>query len=91
MIRRSSFVSALLLVVAVFGTLVGVLFGIYASFLVTSELGIALHGNYEYFMATSPAVGNIIMVITIAAGGALGAGIPLTVRALLRKRRPAAA
>jgi hypothetical protein len=77
MTRRSS-LSAVLLVLAALGTV----FGLCAGVLATMQLGIALHGRYDYFASGSP-VGAILM----AGGAALGAGIPLAVRALLRRRR----
>ena len=82
MLSRSTFVSALLLVLAVFGAAIGLV----AGFVATLYLGIALHGQYDYFAVDSP-----VWVILSASGAALGAGIPLTVRALLRKGRAASA
>jgi hypothetical protein len=78
MIRRSSFVSAALLILAVFGAAIGLV----AGFVATLYLGIALHGQYDYFAVDSP-----VWVILSASGAALGAGIPLAARALLRRGR----
>jgi hypothetical protein len=80
MISRNAFVSALLLILAAFGAVLG----LYAGLLATFQLGIALHGQYDYFASGSP-VGAALM----GGGAALGAGVPLIVRALLRKGRAA--
>ncbi len=90
MIRQSSFVSTLLVVLAVFGWFLGAFLGIYPSFLVTSQLGIALHGNYEYFTFNAPVIGAVIWVLIMSACGALGAALPLAVRARLRKSQASA-
>jgi hypothetical protein len=80
MFSRSPFVSVLLLVLAVVGTALGLCAGILA----TMQLGIAWHGRYDYFAIGSP-VGAVLM----AGGAALGAGIPLVLRALWRRAGPA--
>jgi hypothetical protein len=71
----------LLAVASAATTLLGMVLGIYA----TMHMGIALHGQYDYFAAGSP-VGAALMT----GGAALGALLPLGIRALWKKRQAAA-
>jgi hypothetical protein len=81
MLTRSSLVATLLLVAATVGTVLGLAAGVYGAL----HLGLALHGQYDYYLAGSP-VGSAI----IAGSAALGAFIPLGLRALWRKARAGA-
>jgi hypothetical protein len=78
MSMRAALVATVLSLAAVVGTGLGLLAGVYGAL----HLGLALHGQYDYYLIDSP-VGAML----IAASAALGASIPLGLRALWRKAR----
>jgi len=73
-------VATLLLAAAAVGTVLGLVVGVYGAL----HLGLALHGQYDYYLIDSP-VGAAI----IATSAALGAVVPLGLRALWRGSRAA--
>jgi hypothetical protein len=78
---KSSSVPTLVLLVS---TLLTAVAGLFAGVLATMQLGIALHGQYDYYAAGSPVGYGVILGCA-----ALGAAVPMTVRALWRKARAA--
>jgi hypothetical protein len=75
---KSVALGVLLAVASAATTLLGLVAGVYA----TIHLGLALHGQYDYYAYDSP-VGYALML----GGAALGAGIPLAVRGLSKRAR----